>query len=91
MGFYMLSKNQLNASLEIFILTKSRFILKRAIKKLNSSEYYYCNVTKKIKNANFKNSIKGDLKKNGLLIFQNEDFHFEIHEKDLNNLKHQKI
>ena len=87
----MQNKKNFNASLEIFVLSRSKFILKRAVKKLNSTEYYYCSVSKKKSKSDMTNSIKGNIRKNGLLIFKKDDFCFEIKEKDLGNLKHQKI
>jgi hypothetical protein len=86
----MQNKKYINASLEIFVLSKSKFILKRAVKNLDMREYFYCNLTKKIKH-DMSSSIKGNIRKNGQLVFKMDDFRFEINEKDLANLKHQKI
>jgi hypothetical protein len=80
----------LNFSLEIFILTKTRFILKRSIINLHIKEYFFCNISSKM-NLETSRSIKGSIDKTGSIVFDNNEFHLEIREKDLENYKHQKI
>jgi hypothetical protein len=83
--------NNIKTTLEIFILTKTEYILKRSSNKINRNDYFYCGTSKKLyKNAS-SNSIKGNVDEKGNINFQNEKFHFEINEKDLTNYTHRKI